>query len=92
MRQVAVLWIHTDSTPQVAGNVWSHLALKDVVVAFLAYHLKRTDAEDAFLAVLVGTNVYYLKTDSVGQALLVDDVADGVSLASQYARSWNVPA
>ena len=91
MRQAAVLWIHTHSTLYKTCNIWSHLTLEDVVVAFLAYNLQRTNIEDALLTILVYANAHYLKTNSIGETLLVNDIAYGIGFASLCACSRNIP-
>ena len=65
MWKVGILWIHTNSTLQVASYIRCNFTLKDIVVAFVTYNLKRTDVEYTLLTILIGTDAYKLKTYSI---------------------------
>ena len=82
VRQECILGIHTNGTLVLSGLLRCVLHLEGVVVAFLLHHLQRLDREDVVLAVLIGIDVDLLECNGIVESLLVDDVAEEMSLAS----------
>ena len=66
------------------------MTLECIVVALVSHNLKLALREDVLLAVSVGLDRHELKAYSIVQALLVDDVAQSVLLASLGAVEHSV--
>ena len=81
MYEVLVLRIHAYTALERTCYIGLECGLEYVVVSLAAYHLKLTLAEDVLFAVLVGLHRHKFKTHCIVQALLVDDITEGVLLA-----------
>ena len=82
MRQILILRIHTDGTLVLTKLMWSELSLENEVVAIATSKLEWLNREHTLLAILVDEDVNLLKSNSIVETLLVDNILDSVLAAS----------
>ena len=82
MRQLVVLRIHTNSCLERTCIYWLYLSLKGKVVTLMTLHLEWINSINLLAILYLIFQNYKLKTYSVVQALLVDDILNLVLLTS----------
>ena len=86
--QQIILREHAHTSLVSTSLIWHKLQFESIEITFFLHHLERTDCMNGYLINRSVVNRYKLKTDSIVQASLVDNLSTHVLMAGKRLAPW----